>query len=206
MPRPSTSALFCTLAVLGACAGPSYRFDPQDPRRHSNGVRPKTVFEDDDVQVYASQRGDPDPRLLLGLGFTADPTAFNFSVQGDFPVGRSVIIGPLLQAAASDDEELLALTFNLKKEVEVNVEVEGDSWSFYPSAQIGVGGAYLEKENRPGDDDDFGALVNFGLGLRAPLDRHVSVGTGILFNVMPGEVLDERFFFTWQVFQMSIDF
>ena len=66
--------------------------------------------------------------------------------------------------------------------------------------------AYLEKENRPGDDDEFGLLLDFGVGLRFPIEERLSVSSTMIFNVVPGEVMDERFFFNWQVAQVEIHF
>jgi opacity protein-like surface antigen len=57
-----------------------------------------------------------------------------------------------------------------------------------------------------GDDDDAEFLINFGFGAEYRLTEHVSAGTHMLFNVIPDEIYDERFYFSWEVVTLRYRF
>ena len=73
-------------------------------------------------------------------------------------------------------------------------------------AALGLGFAFLEREQSSGDDDDLGFMFNLGLGIEYEWADRTTVGTRMTFNIMPGEVLGERFFFSWQLAQLRYRF
>ncbi len=56
------------------------------------------------------------------------------------------------------------------------------------------------------DDDDLGFMFNMGLGVQYDWTDRMSFGTRMTFNVLPGEVLGDRFFFSWQMAQLRYRF
>lgn len=131
--------------------------------------------------------------VRAGLGFTADPSMFLMALEGDYHLFQNLAVGPLVQLAVSDDELLLAPTAN----AQYAFNVPGLD-PLKPFIQGGLGFAYLNNEDC-NCNEDVGFLVNFGLGFDWFLSTNLAAGTSVLFNFLPDEVLDEDFFFSWQV-------
>lgn len=182
---PGTSAEH-TCGPGGAAQPAAQPAGPQEPENH---IRPSTERRH---------------RLITGVGITADPSTFLLGMQYDRMTSRDLIIGPAFQLGTSDNETFFSLTFNLKKEYEVMGR--GRRPAIFPYIQVGAGIAYLEKDDAPGDNDDFGLLVNTGGGVRVPLDDGLSVSSTLLFNFIPGEIVDERFILSWQIAQVQFLF
>ena len=49
------------------------------------------------------------------------------------------------------------------------------------------------------DDDDIGLLMSVGFGADYRITDSISLGSRMLFNVLPDDVLGENFYFSWQV-------
>lgn len=141
--------------------------------------------------------------LEPGIGFTAGPDTFLTALTAGFYTSPGLSLGPTLQLGISDDETLFAPTFGVRRVFDLAGE-ELDRLA--PYIEGGAGFIYLEEDRRRGDDDDLGFLLNFGFGGNVELERNLVVGTGILINVMPGEVLDERLFLSWRVLQIQLSF
>jgi hypothetical protein len=131
-----------------------------------------------------------------GLGFTLDPDTFLMGFEGDYSIFKELAVGPLLQLGVSDHRLIVAPTLNAQ-------------WMFdlpftglerlKPFLQGGLGFAYLARD-RPGPDaDDVGFLLNMGFGTEFYLGDRFSLGSNMLFNVLPDRVLGEHFFFSWQI-------
>ena len=147
--------------------------------------------------------------LETGIGFTSDPTTFLLSTELPIAVARDFTLGPLVQLGISEHRLIVAPTINTRYSFPLSryVRNENPIWDrLYPIAHGGLGFAYIERDNKPGDDDDLGFLFNLGVGIQYAYTDRVSFGTRMTFNVMPGDVLDERFFFSWQLAQLRYRF
>jgi hypothetical protein len=141
--------------------------------------------------------------LKGGVGFTVDPSSFLLTLQADFFLIDLLAVGPLVQLGVSDHNTILAPTLNFQFVFDLPwQEVE----ALKPTAQFGLGFAYLHKNHRQGHDDDVGFLVNFGFGAEYFLTSQVALGTNFLFNFLPHETLDVDFFFSWQVVTVRFQF
>jgi opacity protein-like surface antigen len=153
-----------------------------------------TFAADGDVRLKA---GEWSPHA--GIGFIAEPDAFLLGVGLDFGVASWLSLGPLLQAGFSDDDTIVAPTLNFH----FGIDLSGVSNQYVrriePFVQAGLGMAYIEKERGNDEDDDLGFLMNGGVGAQYWLTDEMAVGTSLLFNGMPEDVLDENFFFSWQL-------
>ncbi|MFO0982886.1 MAG: hypothetical protein U1E76_14340 [Planctomycetota bacterium] len=138
-----------------------------------------------------------------GLGFTADPDTFLLALEGLFWVQPHVGVGPLVQLGVSDRRTLVAPSVNVRGVIDL--EQQGLE-RVKPYVEGGVGFTYLHEDHRRGDDDDLGLLLDVGGGLNFQVNQHLDVGTGVLFNFMPVEVLDERFFFSWRIVSLTCSF
>jgi hypothetical protein len=140
------------------------------------------------------------------IGFTIDPSAFLTTFEADYAVTDNVLVGPLLQVAVSDEQEIVAPSLNAQYLIDL-AEGSDPLAKLKPFAQVGLGCAYIEKERKGRTDkDDLGFLLNVGFGLRYYVTNHFAVGNSVLFNAMPDEVIDERFFFSWQFLSGTIRF
>lgn len=143
-------------------------------------------------------------KVDLGVGFTADPDAFLLGGSVGFLVGEQLFVGPHLQLGLDDNETLVAATVAVEKEF--NLETESDARRLHPFVRGGIGILFLDEENRPGDDDDAGLLLNVGGGARYALDDRFAIGSTLLFNFLPADVHDENFFISWELAQVEFKF
>ncbi|MFQ5505689.1 MAG: hypothetical protein ACE5F1_12965 [Planctomycetota bacterium] len=140
-----------------------------------------------------------------GVGFTSGPSTFLTGLAVDRQQSENLSLGGLLQIGVSNDDLIVAPSVTVKRSFDLREG--GDLGSLSPYVLGGVGFAVIEKE-RPGlpDREDTGLLVQTGFGAEIPLEEGVSVGTGMLFNLLPRRVAGERFFFSWQLVTLSFRF
>jgi len=141
-----------------------------------------------------------------GLGFTADPETFLTGLEFDFVATPNVSLGPLVQIGVSDKHTLVAPTLNARYRFFIS-DADKDLRRLKPFVNAGLGLVYMEKERRHRTDaDEVDFLLNTGFGLEYDLHESVAVGTHFLFNIVPWKVVDERFFFSWQVVTLTLRF
>lgn len=153
-----------------------------------------SLAADGDVRLAP---GEVSPHV--GLGFIHDPDAFLMGVGLDVGVARWMSLGPLLQAGVGDDQTVIAPTANFHFGIDLSGVSNRYVRRIEPFIQTGVGAVYIEKERGNNDVDDWGFLVNGGVGAQYWLTDEMAVGSNMLFNGMPEDVVDENFFFSWQV-------
>ena len=135
--------------------------------------------------------------LRGGVGFTLDPDSFLMSVEADYAVNEHVRVGPLLQFGIEEDTTILAPSVNVQYVFDLS-ELSEELTSLKPFVQGGVGFAYIHKDRKPRKEDDVGFMFNFGFGFEYELTEKFALGNNVLFNILPTEVADEDFFFSWQ--------
>ena len=143
--------------------------------------------------------------LRTGFGFTADPTLFLLGVEGSHAVSEYVRIGPLVQLGIEDDRTIVASTVNFQFVLDL-ARIARHLGHVLPYLQSGLGFAYFDEDRRDGDENEVGFLINVGCGLEYYLMDNFAFGSSMLFNFMPGEVLGERAFFSWQVLTCTFRF
>lgn len=190
-----------TLALLVGCSVPMHQ-DPVPPPSGSTSASETTGPGDD-----RTDRTDHPARPVTpvtaeaGIGFTADPGTFLLAIEADYWIEHNVAIGPLVQFGLSDDDTIVAPTINAKGVFDIN---QPQLERLKPYVEGGVGFAYIDKDGH--DDSDTGLLLDFGFGANVALNDRVSLGTGVLFNFLPAELVDERFFFSWRVLSVGFQF
>lgn len=144
--------------------------------------------------AIAQSRGSGETASVRGgLGFTADPDSFLMGVDVPFAISENVALGPSFDVGVDDDTTFIAPTWTFEFRLPM-----GEN-PFLPFAQVGFGAAYLEKERHGRDRDDWGFLVEFGLGGDFWVSDDFAVGSKATFHVMPDDVVGEDFIFSWQV-------
>lgn len=134
------------------------------------------------------------------VGYTNDPDSTLVGLDYSFFVKDRFSVGPLLQLGFDDDRLIVAPTINFKMYLDVNEP------KLHPYLNAGIGAVYLNVEHTPGDNDEIGLLLNVGAGLDYQLSDSTSLGTNILCNFIPYEVMGENFFFSWQLLSITFRF
>lgn len=162
------------------------------------------------IPLVAGARGEAGPvSLETGIGFTSDPTTFLLATELPIQVARDVELGPLVQLGLGDGQLIVAPTLNVRYSFLLSRYVtEGSSvWNrLRPIAHGGVGFAYMERDQGGNSSDDLDFLFNLGAGIQYEWTDRVAFGTRVTFNVMPSEVLNDRFFLSWQLAQLRYRF
>ena len=150
-----------------------------------------------------------DPALETGIGFTSGPSAALVTIAIPVEISPKLAVGPLLQLGfGRDNRVIVAPTLDLRLSTSLGPLFGDDpgSWeNFELMGHAGLGFAYLEKERR-GDDDDTGFLFNFGAGIDYVATDRITLGTRMTFNILPTGVLNEDFFFSWQLIHLRVRF
>ena len=50
---------------------------------------------------------------------------------------------------------------------------------------------------------DWGLLINAGGGIDYEIDRGITIGTSVIFNLLPVDVLSQNSFYTWQMITVT---
>lgn len=143
--------------------------------------------------------------VRAGLGFAADPSAFLLTAELDYHIHDMFTVGPLLQYGVADDRTWLMPSINLQYIIDLT-PISETLGKFKPFLQAGTGFAYIHKERGRDNLDDVGFLINLGFGGDYYLNERFAVGSNMLFNIMPDDVIDENFIFSWQVLTARFHF
>lgn len=142
----------------------------------------------------------------LGIGFTASPEAFLIDLAIPYHFGGGVSAGPRLQLGLEKETNFIAPTINVEYSHDFSETIGGTLGKIRPLVSAGLGFAWVEDENRNGDNSQTDFLFNIGVGMAYPLSEKFEVATVLDFNVLPKEPLDDEFVFSWQVVQMRLRF
>lgn len=144
---------------------------------------------------------DPFARLAArgGIGFTEGPDAFlaNFELEGMLN-GR---VGVGLAAQLGVEDDFILFSPHLFTRYRFSLRQLEDEYlrRIRPFVQGGVGITHIDVDRGGRDRDATDVLINFGGGLDYPVTHEVEIGTRMLINVIPGEVLNQRIYFSWEL-------
>ncbi len=169
--------------------------------------------EDDWSQPASSTsaQGGPGARDLplgwsarIGIGFIDDPNAFLLNLEAPYVFDQWVSAGPMFQIGLDNNNTIVAPTMNVTVTIP---HLPGEKLDrIHPFGFVGMGFAYIEDDNRRNDNSSAGFLINFGFGVEYQISDNVLLGSQMMFNFLPEEVLDERFFYAWQIGGVRISF
>ncbi len=138
--------------------------------------------------------------VAIGVGTTFDPSTFLIGAALDLPAGGDVYWGPAIHVGITDSRTLVAGFLQGKY-------VFGDDGSdrprIAPFLQSGLGFVYYDVD---GAGDEASLLLNFGGGVRFDLSSRLKLGSTLLVNWAPNEILDERVYVSWEILQLVIPF
>jgi hypothetical protein len=144
--------------------------------------------------------------LQFGAGFTVDPDMLLLPLTLERRIAEGLYIGPSLQVGLSDSHTFIAPTVELRWAFLQGIGDSGVVETLIPFVTAGAGAAYLEKSQRSGDDDEWKLMVDAGAGIDLALGDTISLGSRVVLDWFPDELLDEDFLFTWQVLTLRIRF
>lgn len=151
---------------------------------------------------HADREGET--RAIGGIGFTRSPDTLLLTGEVDFFTLDRLAIGPMLQWGIDDDETIVAPSFQAKYFFPIGATPGG--MELLPFVQAGVGFAWLQRDDLPGDDDDVGLLLQAGGGIELLIDDHLSLSSSARVDLLPGEVLDEHSYWSWQLLAIGVRF
>ena len=172
------------------------RYDDRDARHDERDAR----YDD---YAYDDRRGFG---IRIGVGLTAGPDTFLMDFALPYSVGSGVSIGPRVQLGLDENETFLAPTLSIEYAHDLSRDLRGPLAKVRPLINIGVGLAWIERNNRPGDDSDTGFLFDVGLGVAYALSDQFEIASVVDFDILPRSVLGQDLVVTWQALQMRVRF
>jgi hypothetical protein len=201
--------LVASLSLLPACAvGPAHSRQPTAPRKptFTATTAPGAPAPAEPRGALAQNTAGEDriTTLPVGIGFTSGPSSFLMGAALDLPLDQDLTIGPALQYGISDSRDILNAFGQVKYWLPgLDLGDDGGRPELAPYIQGGAGVVFLDPENSSSDTE---LLLNVGAGVRYLTGEKYRIGSTALFNFVPGEVVDEKFFFSWQVIEVVFDF
>lgn len=138
-----------------------------------------------------------------GLGFTVDPDSFLINFEVERFMRKEVAVGFAIQLGADDDYVLVSPHLFARYVFDLSRASSEFARKAQPYAQGGLGLTHLAVDSSlkvgGSDKSETDFMMNFGIGVDYPLNRSITIGTRMLINIVPADVLDERIFFSWEI-------
>jgi len=141
-----------------------------------------------------------------GIGFTAGPGGFLIGLTAPYAIDQNFSLGPRLELGVADGTVVVAPSLNARYGFDMTGFDDDFLRRLRPYLQGGVGMAYIQHEHGQKDDDGVGGLIDLGFGLEYPVSSRVSIGSGMLFHIVPGSPAGETFYFSWQMVSARLRF
>jgi hypothetical protein len=185
------------LAASPAVAQTNYHTeDTREDTRSGGGYRDEGTFS-----------------LKGGLGFTAGPTSLLLGFEGDYRVLEPVSLGLLTEVGIDDDVTIVSPQLFARYWPDLGEMIDPDIAFIEPYLHLGVGFSWWDADVYKGvNDDDTQFLLSPGFGVDFRINEHLSVGSQMLFNVIPAGILndhhriDDQFYYSWEVVGLRLRF
>ena len=162
-------------------------------------------YDDTTADRSGGYRDEGTFSLKPGLGFTSGPTSFLLGFEGDYRIAEPVSIGLLTEVGIDDDVTIVSPQLYARWWPDLGEMIDPDVAFIEPYAHLGLGFSWWDADVYKGvDDDDTQFLLSPGFGVDFRINETVSVGTQMLFNVIPGAIhddnpIDDTFYYSWEV-------
>lgn len=135
-----------------------------------------------------------------GIGFTEGPDSFLMNFDVEHMVRDEVAVGLSLQLGVEDDFVIVTPMLFTRYIFDLS-RVDNDALrKLQPFLQGGVGITHMDIDvprSRDRDGTDF--ALSLGAGFDYPVNESISLGSRMLVTVIPGEVLNQRVYFSWEI-------
>jgi opacity protein-like surface antigen len=150
--------------------------------------------------------------LKGGLGFMASPTSLLLGFEGDYRITEPVSLGLLTEVGLDDDVTIVSPQLYARYWPDLGELIDSDLAWIEPYLHLGVGFSWWDADvYKRVDDDDTQFLLSPGFGLEFRINETLSVGSQMLFNIIPTGIhddtpIDDQFYYSWQVVGLRIRF
>ena len=169
-------------------------------------------YDTRDVPADVGYRDEGTFSLKPGLGFTAGPTTLLLGFEGDYRVAEPFSVGLLTEVGIDDDLTIVSPQLYARYWPDLGEMIDPDVSFIEPYVHLGVGFTWWDADVYKGvNDDDTQFLLSPGFGVDFRINEHVSVGSQMLFNVIPGAIhdntpIDDTFYYSWEVIGLRYRF
>ena len=169
-------------------------------------------YDDDRDGGGAGFRDEGTFSLKAGLGFTSSPTSLLLGFEGDYRVMEPVSVGLLTEVGLDDDVTIVSPQLFARYWPDLGELIDPDVAFLEPyrasrhRLQL-VGCRHVQGRRRRRHAVPAGP--GFGLDLR--INKNLSVGTQMLFNIIPVGIhedspIDDQFYYSWEVVGLRLRF
>ena len=150
--------------------------------------------------------------LKPGLGFTASPTSLLLGFEGDYRIAEPFSMGLLTEVGIDDDFTIVSPQIFARWWPDLGDLIDPDVAFIEPYAHLGLGFSWWDADHYKGvNDDDTQFLLSPGFGVDFRINKHISVGSQMLFNVIPAAIqdntrIDDQFYYSWEVIGLRYRF
>jgi hypothetical protein len=137
--------------------------------------------------------------LRAGIGFLEDPDAFLMNFEIERFMRDEVAVGLGMQLGVDDDYVVVSPMLFTRYVFDLSGSTNDVVKKLRPFAQAGVGITHIDVETRGRDADGTDFLLSLGAGIDYSLNDSLSIGSRTLINIIPGEVVKERIYFSWEI-------
>ncbi|MFT5441943.1 MAG: hypothetical protein ACI8W3_000985 [Myxococcota bacterium] len=192
-------AIFVALAVSSVATAQTNdesdgEWDTGSKRRAQRDYNRNDNRNDDRYEKVWSVRG--------GLGFTEDPDSFLLNAEIERFVRDEVTVGLGMQLGVGDDGVIVSPMLFTRFVFDLTSFENEFIKRLQPFGQAGAGITHINKDLPGKDRDGTDFLLSVGAGFEYKLNDPLSLGTRMLVNIIPGEVLSERIYFSWEVISL----
>lgn len=164
---------------------------------------------DPEADWSTPSRSDPVATLSgwsarAGLGFTAAPESLLLQFEVPYAFDQWVSAGPLLQVGFDGENTVVGSSMNVTITIP---DLPGSDFDrLHPYGFVGLGFAVVEDDDRKDDNISAGLLIPVGFGIEYQISDRLALGSQMTFNILPEEILEQRFWYSWQVGAVRIAF
>lgn len=152
-------------------------------------------------QSQARSRAEPAKPWSLrgGIGLMDDPDAFLMNFEIERFMRDEVAVGFALQLGVDDDFTVVSPMIFARYVFDLSTSANEVVKKLQPYAQGGAGLTHIDHDRRGRDADGTDFLLSLGGGIDYLLSDSLSIGSRMLINIIPGQVLNERLYFSWEI-------
>jgi len=173
---------------------------------------PPEMTADERDERTAHYRDEGTFSLKPGLGFSASPTAFLLGFEGDYRIMDPISIGAMAEVGIGDDVTIVSPALFARYWPNLGELIDPDLAALEPYVHLGLGFSHWDAHGYKGvHDDDTEFMLSPGFGVEYRFTKHLSLGSQMLFNVIPSAILedtriDKRFYYSWEVLGLRYRF
>lgn len=159
-------------------------------------VIPLTLHAESDVNGSDSDSGFS---VAGGIGFTGSPSTFLMQFDGLYHFDRNLAAGPSLQIGVDGNMTIVSMSADARYTFQLTDREDLPS-KFEPFLMGGLGFTHYSVDAGAfGDVSDTAFLMMLGFGVGYSFSDTVGIESSMRFNIVPTELLGDRFYYSWQL-------